>query len=212
MHAMIQKVKQSKVIAIVRGIAADQAKPLFAALAEGGIEFAEVALNTPDALKIIHEMREEYEGRMTVGAGTVLDGSMAEEAIQAGAQFLISPNVDQGMIHKGLSHNVLPLPGAMTPTEIVQAVNYGAPIVKIFPCSSLGPNYLKELKGPLGNVDMLAVGGINKENAASYLAAGAVGLGVGGSLVSLKEIRQGNYAAIAKYAGQLLSAINHSME
>ncbi|MCA0756506.1 bifunctional 4-hydroxy-2-oxoglutarate aldolase/2-dehydro-3-deoxy-phosphogluconate aldolase [Paenibacillus sp. N4] len=202
--------KQSKVIAIIRGIETSKASPLFEALAEGGIRFAEVTLNTPNALQIIHEMRGKYDGRMAVGAGTVLNAKMAGEAVQAGAQFLISPNVDQGMIEAGLKQGVLPLPGAMTPTEIVQAVQAGAPMVKLFPCSSLGPGYVKELGGPLGEVDILAVGGIHKDNAASYIEAGAVGVGVGGSLISLRELQQGNYASITKYAEQLLAAVNHT--
>ncbi|MFD0694545.1 bifunctional 4-hydroxy-2-oxoglutarate aldolase/2-dehydro-3-deoxy-phosphogluconate aldolase [Paenibacillus sp. GCM10027628] len=207
MQELIQQVKKSKVIVIIRGIEPSQAEPLFAALDAGGIQFAEVTLNTPNALHIIHEMRGKYDGRMTIGAGTVLNARMAEEAVGAGAQFLISPNVDQGMIRFAVDRDVLPLPGAMTPTEIVQAVQWGAPMVKLFPCSSLGPGYVKELRGPLGHVDMMAVGGITKDNAASYLEAGAVGVGVGGSLVSLRDIREGNYAAITAYAKELNAAV-----
>jgi len=204
---LIQQVKKSKVIVIIRGIEPSQAEPLFAALDAGGIRFAEVTLNTPNALQIIHEMRGKYDGRMAIGAGTVLNARMAEEAVGAGAQFLISPNVDQGTIRLGVDRGVLPLPGAMTPTEIVQAIEWGAPMVKLFPCSSLGPGYVKELRGPLGHVDMLAVGGITKDNAASYLEAGAVGVGVGGSLVSLRDIQESNYAAITAYAKELNAAV-----
>ena len=207
MQELIQQVKKSKVIVIIRGIEPSQAEPLFAALDAGGIRFAEVTLNTPNALQIIHEMRGKYDGRMAIGAGTVLNARMAEEAVGAGAQFLISPNVDQGTIRLGVDRGVLPLPGAMTPTEIVQAIEWGAPMVKLFPCSSLGPGYVKELRGPLGHVDMLAVGGITKDNAASYLEAGAVGVGVGGSLVSLRDIQESNYAAITAYAKELNAAV-----
>ncbi|SDO01866.1 2-dehydro-3-deoxyphosphogluconate aldolase / (4S)-4-hydroxy-2-oxoglutarate aldolase [Paenibacillus sp. yr247] len=208
MHDILHRLKQSKVVAIIRGIEPLQAQPLFEALAEGGIKLAEVTLNTPNALQIIHEMRGKYEGRMAVGAGTVLNANHADEALRAGAQFLISPNVDQGMIATALAHQVLPIPGALTPTEIVQAMNFGAPIVKLFPCSSFGPSYLKELKGPLSEVEILAVGGMTKDNAASYLEAGASSIGIGGSLVSLSEIQQGNYTSITKYAEQLMAAVN----
>ncbi|MFC5450499.1 bifunctional 4-hydroxy-2-oxoglutarate aldolase/2-dehydro-3-deoxy-phosphogluconate aldolase [Paenibacillus aestuarii] len=210
MQEIIQQVKQSKVIVIIRGIERPQAEPLFEALYAGGIRLAEVTLNTPGALDIIQEMRGKYEGRMSVGAGTVLDARMAEEAAAAGAQFLISPNTDQGMIRCALKHQVMPLPGAMTPSEIVQAVSWGAPLVKLFPCASFGPGYVKELRGPLHDVELVAVGGITKDNAASYLEAGAVGVGVGGSVVSLQEIRQNNYTAITAYAKQLLAAVNHN--
>ncbi|MEC0269791.1 bifunctional 4-hydroxy-2-oxoglutarate aldolase/2-dehydro-3-deoxy-phosphogluconate aldolase [Paenibacillus anseongense] len=205
---VFQQLKKSKVIAIIRGIEPSQAQPLFEALERGGIALAEVTLNTPNALQIIQMMRKKYEGRMVIGAGTVLNAAYADEAIQAGAQFLISPNVDQGMIEKALASEVLPIPGALTPTEIVQAMNCGASTVKLFPCSSLGPSYLKEIKGPLNDVNLLAVGGITKDNAAAYLEAGAFSVGVGGSLVSLSEIQKGNYKAITTYAEQLMAAVN----
>ncbi|WP_187274451.1 bifunctional 4-hydroxy-2-oxoglutarate aldolase/2-dehydro-3-deoxy-phosphogluconate aldolase [Paenibacillus sp. N3.4] len=210
MQNVLLKLKASKVIAIIRGIQQEQAKPLFETLAASGIHFAEVTLNTPGALPIIHEMRARYEGRMQIGAGTVLNKNQAREAIQAGAQFLISPNVDQGTIEEALARQVLPMPGALTPTEIVQAVHYGAPIVKIFPCSVLGPSYIKELRGPLGDVEMLAVGGITKDNAASYLEAGATSIGIGGSLISLSAMQQGNYTAIQTYAEQLMAAVHQA--
>ncbi|BFT75977.1 bifunctional 4-hydroxy-2-oxoglutarate aldolase/2-dehydro-3-deoxy-phosphogluconate aldolase [Paenibacillus sp. P36] len=205
---VLQQLKKSKVIAIIRGIEPSQAQPLFEALERGGITLAEVTLNTPNALQIIQMMRKKYEGRMVIGAGTVLNAAYADEAIRAGAQFLISPNVDQGMIEKALASEVLPIPGALTPTEIVQAMNFGASTVKLFPCSSLGPSYLEEIKGPLNDVNLLAVGGITKDNAAAYLDAGAFSVGVGGSLVSLSEIQRGNYKAITTYAEQLMAAVN----
>ncbi|MDR6884678.1 bifunctional 4-hydroxy-2-oxoglutarate aldolase/2-dehydro-3-deoxy-phosphogluconate aldolase [Bacillus sp. 3255] len=206
--AVAAKLKSAKVIAIIRGISPAQAQPLFEALAAGGIELAEVTLNTPSALPIIQMMRKQYEGRMMIGAGTVLNAKLAGEAIQAGAQFLISPNVDGGMIEQALASGVLPIPGALTPTEIVQAMNYGASVVKLFPCSSLGPSYVREVRAPLSDVNLLAVGGITKDNAADYLAAGAFSVGVGGSLVSLSEIEKGNYKAITTYAEQLMAAVN----
>lgn len=205
---VLQQLKKSKVIAIIRGIEPAQAQPLFEALAAGGIELAEVTMNTPNALQIIQMMRTTYDGRMVIGAGTVLNTAYAEEAIRAGAQFLISPNVDQGMIEKALANDVLPIPGALTPTEIVQAMNFGASTVKLFPCSSVGPTYLKEIKGPLNEVNLLAVGGITKDNAAAYLEAGAFSVGVGGSLVSLSEIQRENYKAITRYAEQLMAAVD----
>ncbi|MBP1963989.1 bifunctional 4-hydroxy-2-oxoglutarate aldolase/2-dehydro-3-deoxy-phosphogluconate aldolase [Paenibacillus aceris] len=208
MTDVLQQLKSSKVIAIIRGIEPAQAQPLFEALEGGGIKLAEVTLNTPNALQIIQMMRKKYEGRMAIGAGTVLNAAYADEAIRAGAQFLISPNVDQGMIERALAGRVLPIPGALTPTEIVQAMNFGASTVKLFPCSSLGPSYLKELKGPLSDVNLLTVGGITKDNAAAYLKAGAFSIGIGGSLIALSEIQNGNYQAITTYAKQLMAAVN----
>jgi 2-dehydro-3-deoxyphosphogluconate aldolase/(4S)-4-hydroxy-2-oxoglutarate aldolase len=207
MEDMLQRLRKSRVVAIIRGIEPEDAAPLFEALAAGGIRMAEVTLNTPQALRIIENMRAVYEGRMAVGAGTVLNGEMAHEAIAAGAQFLISPNADAGMIETAVSRGILPIPGVMTPTEIVSAVSAGAPVVKLFPSSSLGPSYVKELQGPLGHIPMIAVGGIHKDNAADYLRAGAVCIGIGGSLVSLPAIRRGDFAAITAYAEQLLKAI-----
>lgn len=207
MQELIKRVEASKIIAIVRGIAQENMEPLFNAFLNGGIEFAEVTMNTEGALESIRRMNKLFGSRIVIGAGTVLDKEMAEKAIAAGARFLVSPNLDAEVIEVALANNVLPMPGVMTPTEIAQALRYGAPIVKLFPSSSLGASYVKELKGPFGKMKLIAVGGINKDNIKDFIRAGAVGVGIGGSLVDKNAIDQGDYAKIEEYAKLLKELI-----
>ena len=201
--SLLLPLEQHKVVVIIRGIAPAYMSDLFQALYDGGIRMAEITLNSEHALESISMMRKAYDGRMMVGAGTVLNEASAKDAIAAGAQFLVSPNVDEGMIRYAVANGVLPLPGAMTATEVVQAVRFGSPVVKIFPCSSLGPNYIKELKGPLNDIPMLAVGGINEDNVAEYMKAGAIGVGIGGSMVNKEWIHSGRFDLIRDYATML---------
>lgn len=208
MNSTVELIYEYKLIAIIRGVAAEQMKDVFQALYDGGIRMAEITLNTDRALYSISQMRELYGDRMCIGAGSVLDQAMAKQAVEAGAQFLIAPNVAKEMIHYALSESILPLPGALTPTEIVDAVRYGAPLVKVFPCSGFGTRYLQDLQGPLGHIPMLAVGGIDADNAADYIRAGAVGVGVGGHLINRTWIAERRFADISAYARTLIERIN----
>lgn len=203
MEKLIREIESSRIVAIIRGIAPEHMEPLFQALLDGGIRFAEITLNTKDVFKSIENMNKVFGTQMVIGAGTVLNEEMALRSIDAGARFLVSPNVDGGMIKAAIKNNILPLPGAMTPTEIVQAMNYGAEVIKLFPSSSLGPGYVKELKGPFDSLKLIAVGGISLDNIADYIKAGASGVGIGGNLVNKALIEQGQFQAIADYARKL---------
>lgn len=207
MRDLIKGIEDSKVVAIVRGIDPEKMEPLFQALLDGGIKYIEITLNTKDALKSIGNMNKVFGNDMIIGAGTVLNEEMAFRAMEVGARFLVSPNVDKGMIRAAVSNNVLALPGAMTPTEIGQALSYGAEVIKLFPSSSLGPSYIKELKGPFDHLKIIAVGGISAENAKEYMKAGAIGIGIGGSLVNKKLIEEGDFKAITQYAIRLREII-----
>lgn len=199
----IKHIEKHKIVTIIRGIALEQMSDLFQALYDGGIKIAEITLNTDQALQSIELMRKTYEDRMLVGAGSVLDESQAREAIAAGAQFLVSPNVDAGMITYALSQHTVPIPGAFTPTEIVQAFNYGAPLIKVFPSTQMGPQYIKELQGPLSHIPMLAVGGVNTSNVTDYLEAGAIGVGVGGCIINKAWINAKQFDKVTHAAKSL---------
>jgi 2-dehydro-3-deoxyphosphogluconate aldolase/(4S)-4-hydroxy-2-oxoglutarate aldolase len=181
MSDLFRVLEEHKIIAIARGIPANE-EGLGDALTNGGIRLLEVTLNTPDALKIIRSWQRRYDGCAHIGAGTVLDLEMAKQAIDAGAQFLISPNLDEDVVRLGVQNGVEVWPGVMTPTEIVRGWKAGATAVKVFPAATLGPNFFKEVRGPLSQIPLVAVGGINLQNAKEFLNAGAVGVGVGGSL------------------------------
>lgn len=149
-----------KVIAILRNIPMSKTLDTAEAMYKAGIRFLEVTLNSEDALKAIDKLKEKYDGKMNIGAGTVTNETQAVEAIDAGAEFLITPNLEDKTIEIALNKNIPIIPGVMTPSEIVKAINIGAKAVKLFPAVFLGTAYIKEIKGPLNNVPFIATGTI----------------------------------------------------
>ncbi|WP_248924802.1 bifunctional 4-hydroxy-2-oxoglutarate aldolase/2-dehydro-3-deoxy-phosphogluconate aldolase [Paenibacillus hamazuiensis] len=197
-------IEKTRIIAIVRGVEDAHMDNLAKALYDGGIRAMEVTMNTPGALDMIRRLQDQMGEQMYIGAGTVIDLDDAKKAIAAGASYLVTPNLDEDVIRYGVEQGVPVFPGAMTPTEIVKAWKAGATAVKIFPGASLGIGYLKELQGPLNHIPMVAVGGVNEDNIRQFIEAGCYGLGIGGSLVNLKEIHSGNYAWVTEKAKRLL--------
>ncbi|MDG0791767.1 bifunctional 4-hydroxy-2-oxoglutarate aldolase/2-dehydro-3-deoxy-phosphogluconate aldolase [Cohnella ginsengisoli] len=197
---LMKSLAASKIVAIIRGIPEDKGDATAEALAEGGVVFLEVTLNTDGALGMISRFRERYEGRMRIGAGTVLDLGQAKEAAAAGAEYIISPNLDLEVVQFGVEQGIEVWPGTMTPTEIVAAYKAGASAVKVFPLGSLGVGYLKEIRAPLNHIPMVATGGVNLQNIRSVLDAGAVAVGLGGNLVDKKLVADGDFKALAKLA------------
>jgi 2-dehydro-3-deoxyphosphogluconate aldolase / (4S)-4-hydroxy-2-oxoglutarate aldolase len=197
---MLKALSREKIVAIIRGISAQSGDDTAKALADGGIVFLEVTLNTDGALNMISRFREKYEGRLRIGAGTVLDLGQAKEAIAAGAEYIISPNLDEEVIYYGVEQGVQVWPGTMTPTEIVRAYKAGASAVKVFPMGSLGINYLKEIRAPLNHIPMVATGGVNLQNINSVLDAGAIAVGLGGNLVDKQLVKDGKFNELTKLA------------
>ncbi|MFC4809919.1 bifunctional 4-hydroxy-2-oxoglutarate aldolase/2-dehydro-3-deoxy-phosphogluconate aldolase [Paenibacillus sp. GCM10023250] len=203
---LLQALSEEKIIAIIRGIPEEAGDAAAKALADGGIVFLEVTLNTDGALGMIARFREQYAGRMRIGAGTVLDLGQAKEAVAAGAEYIISPNLDEEVIAYGLEHGVDVWPGTMTPTEIVRAFKAGATAVKLFPLGSLGINYMKEIRAPLNHIPMIATGGVNLQNIRSVLDAGAVAVGLGGNLVDKQLVKDGKFDELTKLAQAFTAA------
>ncbi|GIP33786.1 bifunctional 4-hydroxy-2-oxoglutarate aldolase/2-dehydro-3-deoxy-phosphogluconate aldolase [Paenibacillus sp. J2TS4] len=203
----LQQVKQTRLIAIARGVKPEQMVDAAEALLQGGVTVLEVTLNTPDALLMIQDLQQQLGDKMYIGAGTVLDPDDAQAAMRAGASFLVTPNTDEDVIRYAAREGVPIFPGAMTPTEIVRAWKAGATAIKIFPSSGLGLPYIQELMGPLNQIPMIAVGGINENNVGEYLNAGCYAVGVGGSLIHLKEIDNGNYTWLTEKASRLTRQI-----
>ncbi len=199
---------ETGIIAILRGIEGKNLIKMTDALFEGGIRLAEVTLNTSGALDGIRELRTRFDGKMFIGAGTVTDAEKARAAIAAGAQFVVTPNVDPEVIHICLSNNVFVTPGAFTPTEIVNAMRLGLRYVKLFPVRALGPGYIKDVLAPLGDARLIAVGGVDARNIGDYVKAGAVGAGVGGSLCHLPA--NGDFSLIKDEARALLQAFKQA--
>ncbi|KRF03796.1 2-dehydro-3-deoxyphosphogluconate aldolase [Paenibacillus sp. Soil766] len=202
----LQEIERTRIVAIVRGVQEDHILSVAEALRQGGVTVMEVTLNTPGALSMITNLQKQWGDHMFIGAGTVLDLEDAKQAVAAGAAFLVTPNLDEEVIRWSKQEGIPIFPGAMTPTEVVKAWKAGATAVKIFPSASLGLPYIKELMGPLDTIPMIAVGGVTEGNIKQFLNIGCYGLGIGGSLINLKEIEAGNFGWITDKAAQLLAA------
>lgn len=206
-ETVIEKILTEKIIAIVRGANPEQAVRAAKALSNGGVNLVEVTFNqkapetfldTVKAIKLIKENCQE----MTVGAGTVLTIEQVELAKSAGAEYIVSPDTDAEVIKRTVELGMVSLPGAYTASEVKKAHNAGADFVKLFPCSDA--SYLKALKAPLSHIKFLAVGGVNTENARDFINAGAVGVGVGSSLVNKKWLDDGDDYKITQVAKEFV--------
>jgi len=174
---------ENKIIAIIRGAKPNDALEIAKALYKGGIKVLEIAMNSPKALSTIEKISDELGEEVLVGAGTVLDAETAREAILAGAKFILSPTVDIETIKLTKRYGVVSIPGAFTPTEILSAYENGGDIIKVFP-ATVGPSYIKNIRGPLPQIPLLPTGGIDLNNIREFIKAGAVGCGIGSALVS----------------------------
>lgn len=207
MGQMLELLLQHKIVAILRGIEDRHADAAAQALIDGGIYMMEITMNTDGAAAMINRWRTKFDGKAAVGAGTVTDVALAEQAVAAGAQFLISPNLDEEVIAYGRERGLSVWPGVMTPTEIVKAWKAGADAVKIFPMGTLGIGYLQEIRGPLDSIPMIATGGVDLHNIADYFKAGANAVGMGSKLVNLDWVREGKFDQVTEKARQFVEAV-----
>lgn len=195
---LLQRVRACGMVAIVRADSAEEALALAEACIAGGMIALEVAFTTPDTIDVIRTLRERHGDALLLGAGTVLDPETARIAISAGAQMIISPAVSVDTIALCQRYQVLSMPGAMTPTEIVTAMQAGADVVKVFPAEMFGPAYIKALRAPLPQAPLMPTGGVTVDNLADWFAHGAVAVGIGGSLTGPGAA--GDYAAVTARA------------
>ncbi|MCA9175658.1 MAG: bifunctional 4-hydroxy-2-oxoglutarate aldolase/2-dehydro-3-deoxy-phosphogluconate aldolase [Planctomycetales bacterium] len=192
----LQQVLDSGIVAVIRADDGQQLLQVARALLAGGVRVMEVTFTVPRADKVIAEVADALGDQILLGAGTVLDAETARAAILAGAEFIVSPIVSPEVIQLCQRYDKAVMPGALTPTEVVQAWELGADIVKVFPADAMGPGYLKALHGPLPQVLLMPTGGVGLDNAAAYRAAGACALGVGSTLVSNQEVREQQFERI----------------
>jgi 2-dehydro-3-deoxyphosphogluconate aldolase/(4S)-4-hydroxy-2-oxoglutarate aldolase len=203
-----QQIIDAKAITIIRGDYHQHLDTIARALLAHGVKAMEVTLNSPGALEMIAYLATNYGDRMLIGAGTVLDATGVAAAASAGARFIVSPDTFPETIQSALTHGIEPIPGVLTPTEARTAMRAGAVLLKLFPATLGGTDYLKQLCAPLNEACFIPTGGISAENAADYLHAGAVALGVGSWLVPPKF--DGSVQAIAtieQRAAALMQAI-----
>ncbi len=203
---VLQQIGNSKVISILRGIEYQASSMVIKALQAGGISCLEVTMNTDNSLRIIEEARKL--DNLIVGAGTVLTVDMARQSIAAGARFVLSPSLDVRVIEYCLDHDVLPVPGIFTPTELYTAHCAGAPLLKVFPAGSAGPQYIKDLLGPFKGMKLLPVGGVSVENTAAFMKAGSFAVGVGSYLANPQLSQQKDWETITLRAKLFIEQAN----
>ncbi len=207
---VIQCIKDNKVIAIVRGVGEADILQTAAALYEGGIKLLEITFNQkdPDTLattkKLISMVSAEFEGKLCVGAGTVMSVAQCEAAFEGGAKYFISPNLNFDVVKKANELDVVSIPGVLTPTEAVNAYEAGADFAKLFPAGDLGTGYIKSVCAPLNHIPFLAVGGINSANMDDFMKTGILGVGIGGNLVNLAAIKNKDFAKLTELAKEYI--------
>lgn len=210
---IITAVRQEKLIAIVRGVESEQCVKVAQALYDGGIRLMEITYDQKNpqtweqTAQAIGAVAKRFAGRMFVGAGTVTCPELVDLTAKYGGQFIISPDVNEDVIHRTRQLKLVSMPGALTPTEVMTAYRAGAHFVKLFPAGELGVGYLKAVKAPVSHVELLVVGGVHEKNIASFLAAGAAGAGIGGNLVNKTWVENAEFEKITEAARNLVAAV-----
>ncbi len=209
-YDILRRLVDGKLVAVVRLDSGEQLLRVAEALRAGGIDIIEFTASTPGALDMLREASGRFGGEVLLGAGTILDPETARAAILAGAEFIVTPALKLTTIEVCKRYGKPVIPGALTPTEILTAWEAGADMVKVFPASNMGPDYIKAVLAPLPQIRLVPTGGISVENAAAYLKAGAAALGVGGKLVDKAAVARGDWAAISAEAEALVKVVRQA--
>jgi 2-dehydro-3-deoxyphosphogluconate aldolase / (4S)-4-hydroxy-2-oxoglutarate aldolase len=204
------RIREVGIVPVVRAQSADEALQVVEAIREGGVPLLEITMTVPGALAVIEKVADRFPD-VLVGAGTVLDPETARACILAGARFVVSPSLNLATIETCRRYSVPVMPGALTPTEVLTAWTAGADVVKVFPCGALGgASYLKSLKAPLPQIEMIPTGGVSVKTAADFIQAGALALGVGADLVDTKAIREGNTRVVVERAREYVRIVREA--
>ncbi|HMB78982.1 MAG TPA: bifunctional 4-hydroxy-2-oxoglutarate aldolase/2-dehydro-3-deoxy-phosphogluconate aldolase [Vicinamibacterales bacterium] len=207
-QSIAERIIEIGILPVVRAASGAEAIAVGDALGEGGIRALEITMTVPGAVRVIAEAVARYGDQFLIGAGTVLDEEQARACIDAGARFVVAPIVDVATIAVCRRADIPVLPGALTPTEVVQAWRAGADFVKVFPCSAVGgASYLRALKAPLPHIPLVPTGGVTLETVGAFFAAGASAVGVGGDLCDLQAIRAGRRDKLVAAARAYVSAV-----
>jgi len=206
---VIRRIGEVGIVPVVRASSVEEANRAIEAICAGGIPVVEITMTVPNAISVIRELVQRRGNDVLIGAGTVTNADQAESCLRAGAQFLVSPGFAVSVLSVARANAKLAIPGALTPTELMNAQDHGARLVKIFPCGNVGgPKYLKSLKAPFPHSSLIPTGGVNASNAAEFIAAGAFALGVGADLVDAAALREGNLEKISTAARELVTAVS----
>jgi len=208
----LEMIKECGIVPVIRAESALQAKKITEAVKDGGINVIEITMTVPGAIDVIDELTEEYsdDSEVVFGAGSVMDGETARNAILAGAEFIVGPALDEGMIKVANRYQKPVVPGAMTPTEVKKAMEAGADIVKIFPASMFGPKIIKAIKGPIPQAELLPTGGVDHSNVKDWIDAGSFAVGAGSAIVG--GAKEGDYQKVKEDAARFVELIEEARD
>jgi 2-dehydro-3-deoxyphosphogluconate aldolase / (4S)-4-hydroxy-2-oxoglutarate aldolase len=207
-QTILSFIKDIGIVPVIRTNSAESAVKAVDAIYRGGIRAAEITMTVPGAIRALEKVADAFGDKLVLGAGTVLDPETARACMLAGAEFFVTPNLRPSTIEMARRYSKVIMPGALTPTEVITAWEAGADIVKIFPAGNVGgAKYIKALKGPFPQIEMIPTGGVNLETAGEFLKAGACAVAVGAELVDAKSIKEERYDAIEAKARQFLDVV-----
>ncbi len=206
-QSIVAAVEDAGVVAVIRIKDPARVNAVVDALAEGGLRAIEVTMTVPGAVELIRELAPRMPAGFLLGAGTVTDADTARRVVEAGARFVVSPVFRRAIVEACHAQGVPAMPGCLSPTEILDAWDAGADIVKVFPATALGPGYIKDVRGPLPHVKLMPTGGVTLDNAGDWIRAGAVAVGVGTALTDAKAIAAGDYKTLRGNAERIVANV-----
>jgi len=212
MNETLSRLADTGVVAVLRGVEADQLIEITEALREGGVTAVEITADTPDVAGKLGEVTGSFGDEVVVGTGTVLDSETARTTLMAGAEFVVSPSLHEDVIETCNRYGAVTAPGVMTPTEAIRGYEAGADFVKVFPAKTVGPAHLGAMKGPLGQIPMMPTGGVGPDNAGDYVEAGAFAVGAGGALVDYDAAERGDYESITATARKMTRVVEDARD
>lgn len=208
---VLRRIAEVGLVPVVRADSAEEAIQVVDAIREGGVSVFEITMTVPGAIAVMEQVSRRFGADVVVGAGTVLDAETARACILAGARFVVGPTLDRGTIEICRRYSVPVMPGALTPTEVLAAWSAGADVVKVFPCGALGgASYIKSLKAPLPQIELIPTGGVSVKTAADFIKAGAMALGVGADLVDTRAVREGRAELVTDKAREYLRIVREA--
>jgi 2-dehydro-3-deoxyphosphogluconate aldolase / (4S)-4-hydroxy-2-oxoglutarate aldolase len=206
-ESTVAAIRELGVVAVIRMKDAGRLRAVIDAIAEGGVRAIEVTMSVPGAVGLIAKLAPALPGSILFGAGTVIDAATARAVIDAGARFIVSPVFRRDVIDACHEREIVVAPGCFTPTEILDAHEYGADVVKVFPATALGPGYIKDIRAPLPQLRLMPTGGVTLDNAGEWIRAGAVAVGVGSNLLDAKAIEEGRFDVLVNNARRIVASV-----
>ncbi|RPI61335.1 MAG: bifunctional 4-hydroxy-2-oxoglutarate aldolase/2-dehydro-3-deoxy-phosphogluconate aldolase [Ignavibacteriales bacterium] len=205
---ILDEIFKRKAVAVLRVKEEDKLKKVIQAIADGGVSVAEITMTVPNAIKLIEKMSKELDENIIIGVGSVLNKQTAEDAIKAGAKYIVSPILKKEIIEMAQKYDVPVMPGCFTPTEIYSAFEMGADIAKVFPADVVGMPFFKAILAPMPHLKLMPTGGVSLTNAGDWLKVGACAVGIGSALLDDKAIKEENYLKLTENANIIMKSIN----